>query len=162
MEPVDCSRPADQPQQNSCHQTGSWPRYNASPCLAPVHLITKKQSDQNQIEAAQKSIGYTTRKTSHYRYRALSIEKVWLYSLLLPHRCGATVSHTVSRLDFTFSTSKSDSQIIIIYGSRLTAHFNQSHDAACSLWHATSRRQPPDFRETEEPHAMCIQGVNIL
>ena len=22
--PVDCSRPADQPQQNSCHQTGSW------------------------------------------------------------------------------------------------------------------------------------------
>jgi len=24
MEPVDCSRPADQPQQNFCHQTRSW------------------------------------------------------------------------------------------------------------------------------------------
>jgi len=24
MEPVDCSRPADQPQHNSCHQTWSW------------------------------------------------------------------------------------------------------------------------------------------
>jgi len=47
MEPIDCSRPTDQPQQNSCHQTG----YNTCPC------ISRSQTSTECLETALKGVG---------------------------------------------------------------------------------------------------------